>query len=264
MRTHPSRRRRSVAALLLLAMVVSVAQLSVPAASAATGSDTVVGDFDYLRYTNRPDVGTDHLSVNVSSLPSGENPTGSFAMTCGSTEPGCYPYASESVDCVNVQGSVAVVSGPISQDWDPSTHYRVTLVFFDRDADGLPDSFMFAGMGSNSSGEPGNPNCTMSAYQPYYDVQAGDIAITDVPGTTTPTGTDVVVAPSDQNGPSNVELKFGDVSEAGTTTLTTSADGPGPTGFALGDPAVYYNLETTATFTGEVEVCIQLTHAARR
>ena len=199
------------------------------------------------------------MSVNASSLPSGEDPTGSFAMTCSDATPGCYPYASESVDCVNVQGSVAVVSGPISQDWDPSTHYRATMVFFDRDADGLLDSFMHAGFGYNASGEPGSPNCTMYNYQPYYDVQAGDIAITDVPGTTTPTGTDVVVAPSDQNGPSNVELKFGDVSDAGTTTLTTSEDGPGPTGFALGDPAVYYNLETTATFTGEVEVCIQLT-----
>ena len=47
---------------------------------------------------------------------------------------------------------------------------------------------------------------------------------------------------------------------AGSTGLTTSTDGPPPpAGFALGDPATYYDLTTTAEFTPPVTVCIDYT-----
>jgi hypothetical protein len=52
-------------------------------------------------------------------------------------------------------------------------------------------------------------------------------------------------------------MTFDNVTAPGTTSLTTSSGGPAlPTSFALGDPPVFYNLETTATFSGSIGVCI--------
>jgi sugar lactone lactonase YvrE len=54
-----------------------------------------------------------------------------------------------------------------------------------------------------------------------------------------------------------VSLTFGAVLSGGNTTVTTSSAGPpSPNGFKLGQPPVYYNITTTAEFTGLVEVCL--------
>ena len=54
-----------------------------------------------------------------------------------------------------------------------------------------------------------------------------------------------------------VTVTFESVTAAGDTTLTTSTTGPlPPAGFNLGDPRTYYNLATTASFSGVVTVCI--------
>ena len=68
----------------------------------------------------------------------------------------------------------------------------------------------------------------------------------------TPTGTNVQVSPDPA-----VTVTFAQVTAAGDTTATTSGTGPvPPTGFSLGTPTVYYEIATTATFTGTVTVCI--------
>jgi probable HAF family extracellular repeat protein len=73
-------------------------------------------------------------------------------------------------------------------------------------------------------------------------------------------GTNVVVQPVDQSGSAPVTLTFSDVTQPGGTTLTTLATGPGPPGgFSLGVPAVYYELGTTASFTGSIKICIDST-----
>ena len=56
-----------------------------------------------------------------------------------------------------------------------------------------------------------------------------------------------------------VTVTFADVTAAGNTTLTTSSAGPSPptpSGFKLGTPPTYYDLTTTASFSGDVTVCI--------
>ena len=54
----------------------------------------------------------------------------------------------------------------------------------------------------------------------------------------------------------SVSLEFSNIDGAGTTELNTSSDGEDPPdGFRLSDAPVYYDIETTATFTGPVEVC---------
>jgi probable HAF family extracellular repeat protein len=77
----------------------------------------------------------------------------------------------------------------------------------------------------------------------------------------TPAGTSVVAHPVDQTtGTSPVTLTFANVTQGGGTTLATSASGPSPpAGFNLGDPPTYYELSTTASFTGSVQVCIDAT-----
>jgi Calx-beta domain-containing protein/beta-propeller uncharacterized protein DUF5122 len=57
----------------------------------------------------------------------------------------------------------------------------------------------------------------------------------------------------------NVHLTFGNVTGSGVTSLTTSTGGqPPPNGLkvAPGSPKLYYELTTTASFTGPVTVCV--------
>ena len=72
-------------------------------------------------------------------------------------------------------------------------------------------------------------------------------------------GENVVVEPVDSTTgePSIVTLTFDEVLEAGDTTVATSQTGPQPpAGLRLGNPPVFYDIDTTATFVGSVEVCI--------
>jgi MBG domain (YGX type) len=54
-----------------------------------------------------------------------------------------------------------------------------------------------------------------------------------------------------------VTLTFANVTQPGVTSLTTSPTGPAPpAGFQPGSPVVYFNLSTTATYTGSITICI--------
>jgi YVTN family beta-propeller protein len=67
----------------------------------------------------------------------------------------------------------------------------------------------------------------------------------------TPTGSNVVVSVA-----TGSTVTFTTVSSAGETFLSRSESGPtSPTGFSFGDPPTYYDLTTTAGFSGSVTVC---------
>jgi hypothetical protein len=52
-------------------------------------------------------------------------------------------------------------------------------------------------------------------------------------------------------------MTFENVTQAGTTNVTTSATGPPlPPGSSLGNPPTYFEVATTALFSGFVDVCI--------
>ncbi len=74
----------------------------------------------------------------------------------------------------------------------------------------------------------------------------------------TPTGTGVpVLLNGGATVPGGVSLTFSSVTTGGNTTLTTTGTGqPPPSGFKLGAPPTYYNLSTTAVFSGAVTICI--------
>jgi DNA-binding beta-propeller fold protein YncE len=73
------------------------------------------------------------------------------------------------------------------------------------------------------------------------------------PGTPTPAGTNVPVQPV-----APVSLLFSNVTTPGTTSVTTTNTNPDPlpAGFSLGTPPVYYEISTTAVFSGAIQVCI--------
>ena len=77
-------------------------------------------------------------------------------------------------------------------------------------------------------------------------------------GATSP-GTNVAVQPTDSTTGTTapISLTFSNVTGGGTTTVTSSSGGaPPPDGFKLGNPPTYYNISSTATFSGSVQLCI--------
>lgn len=85
--------------------------------------------------------------------------------------------------------------------------------------------------------------------------QVNGLAITPL---NTPVGTNIgVPLNGGATAPGGVSVTFSSVSTGGNTTLTTSGTGaPPPAGFKLGNPPTYYDLSTTAVFSGLVTVCI--------
>jgi len=79
----------------------------------------------------------------------------------------------------------------------------------------------------------------------------------------TPAGTNVdidVTAALPGGSTAWVGVGFDEVLSAGHTSVATSNQGPAPpAGFQLGKPPVYYDVATTATFSGNVEVCFTWT-----
>ena len=82
----------------------------------------------------------------------------------------------------------------------------------------------------------------------------GDVHLV-VPDTVT--GPNIVLTPVDQNtGTTPATITFAQVNSSGTTILASSTSGaPPPSGFALGTPPTYYEIETTAGFSGNINVC---------
>ncbi len=89
------------------------------------------------------------------------------------------------------------------------------------------------------------------------DMGADEFVLAD----NTLSGQDVVVEPEDciggTVGGTPITVTFDTVIEGGNTALCTGPHGPPPpSGFALGNPAVYYEINTTAIYSGAIEVCI--------
>jgi uncharacterized repeat protein (TIGR01451 family) len=85
-----------------------------------------------------------------------------------------------------------------------------------------------------------------------------DIGAFEVQPPNTPPGSNVSTElEGGDSTPGGVTVTFSNVTASGNTTLTTSTNGPAlPGGFQLGTPPTYYDISTTATYTGRVTVCI--------
>jgi len=89
----------------------------------------------------------------------------------------------------------------------------------------------------------------------HCDIGSYEVAVN------TPPGPNVQVEPVDATtGTAPATLTFSQITQGGTTNLTTSNSGPPPpVGFSLGDPPIYYELTTTAVFSGAITLCIDYT-----
>lgn len=92
---------------------------------------------------------------------------------------------------------------------------------------------------------------------------AGPYDITNLmntPANSQPGSQAVIITPLDTTtGTQPVTLTFpsGSITKGGITTLTTQPIGPAPpSGFQFGNPPVYYYIQTTAVFSGNVTICI--------
>jgi predicted outer membrane repeat protein len=107
-----------------------------------------------------------------------------------------------------------------------------------------------------------NETITVTDTESFPDIfDAETVHVTDAVMITvlnTSAGANIVVTPADMTtGSTPVTMTFSNVTQPGNTTLATSSSGPpAPSSFQLGSPPVYYNLATTATYTGTITVCI--------
>jgi len=95
---------------------------------------------------------------------------------------------------------------------------------------------------------------TMSIGGDFYRGSARSVIVV----LNTPTGSDVAFTPVDQTTgkPAPMTLTFGNVTIPGTTTVASTMQGPPPpAGFRFPNPATYYDIRTTATFSGSVKIC---------
>jgi hypothetical protein len=104
-------------------------------------------------------------------------------------------------------------------------------------------------------GEPGVYTIDAYGYVDNANVKFATFTLTLEVPQDTPAGTDILVEPSE-----TVDLTFDNVVTPGVTTVTESPIGPEePAGFRMSAPGgerTYYDITTTATFDGDVKVCI--------
>ena len=78
----------------------------------------------------------------------------------------------------------------------------------------------------------------------------------------TPAGFGIAAQPWDPTtDTSPVTVTYGQVTQGGTTSLVTGPSGPALPGNFMTGNGIYYNLSTTATFTGNIQVCINYNEA---
>ena len=116
------------------------------------------------------------------------------------------------------------------------------------------DAAGYAAFTANVAPRQGRPYITATATDTLGNTSELSLCLFSI---NTPVGSGVVAMPLDSTGASPVTLTFDNVSTEGNTWLELSDTGPAmPGSFMAVDPATYYNLETDAVYTGNVEVCI--------
>lgn len=99
----------------------------------------------------------------------------------------------------------------------------------------------------------------LNALQPVFG-GSGDAIVVKMsdPGPVVTTGPGVASQPVDSTtGTSPVTMTFSNVTQTGSTSLSTAPAGPPPPqGFKIGNPPTYFDISTTASFSGPVTVCI--------
>jgi Tol biopolymer transport system component len=114
----------------------------------------------------------------------------------------------------------------------------------------------------NADGSP--PRIQVSRGNAHYS-DLHWVTTPEQPGST-PSGSDVPVSPIDETtgAESPIDLVFQTVTGSGTTTVTSGTVGggggpPPPSNFRLGSPPTYYDIQTTASYSGSIRICLTYT-----
>jgi uncharacterized protein YjbI with pentapeptide repeats len=90
-----------------------------------------------------------------------------------------------------------------------------------------------------------------------FAIVNGTLTILPPPGNT-PAGANVTVMPVAADGSSPASLTFSTVTAAGTSSVVTTTTEPAlPSGYQLGSPPAYYDISTTAGYSGPTTVCLK-------
>jgi len=144
-------------------------------------------------------------------------------------------------------GKVLVVGNGVEELYDPATGVWTATASLAEARHAHTATLLSNGQVLVTGGRSNLNNLTLASAELY--------------GPNTPDGTNVQTQPIDTNGGTTpITLTFAQVTQSGDTSLTTSSSGPPPSvGFKLGNPATYYELSTTAVFSGPVTICINYT-----
>jgi probable HAF family extracellular repeat protein len=131
---------------------------------------------------------------------------------------------------------------------------------------GGPEGGSSYGRGMNNQGQIAGIKCSSSCTAALWTVSFAGSG----PGAT-PTGSNVAVTPTDATtgAASPATITFDQVTGAGETTVISGTMGgsgspvsPSAADFKLGNPPTYYDISTTATFTGSATICIDYSAAS--
>jgi len=107
-------------------------------------------------------------------------------------------------------------------------------------------------------------NTTTAGFSSYSELEW--VLKPVAPPGSTPAGTDVPVSPTDETTgeESPIDLVFETVTGSGTTTVSSGTVGggggpPPPANFRLGSPPTYYDIESTASYSGAIRICLTYT-----
>ena len=123
-------------------------------------------------------------------------------------------------------------------------------------------SFSRSVFGLEAIGGPADPGHAMTALVIVPDGPTSEHSACFTITNTAP-GTGSMVSLTDPSTGTGADLTFDDVSAGGVTTYQVTDTAPAvPSGFEIGDPPVFYDISTTAAFSGNVEVCLRYDEAA--
>ena len=151
-------------------------------------------------------------------------------------------------------------------DADPQINNNGYMVWYG--SDGYDNEiFLYDGTTTtqitNNSYSDSNPQINNNGYVVWHGSDGSDSEIFLASPVNTPVGDEgVEVTPQDcptgSIGGTPVTITFDTVTEGGYTSLCSSETGtPPPSGFMLLAPPTYYEIETTAQYDGNIQVCIQ-------
>jgi hypothetical protein len=240
---------------------------------AVGGIATPFEDFGGFRIVEAYDPTTDTWTAKASLL------TGRHGLAVGVVNGVLYAVGGDCIECDDFVSTVEAYD-PVTDTWSISGSLFPPRVFL---GGGVVDDRLFAVGGLGGAGSDVDFGSVVDVYGPLKLIWSSsnpEVAIVGAngqavglsPGTTTITARSgslsgnavLTVAPTNTTAGTNVTvplspgdiiITFDTVSEPGNTTATTSTSVPPPThGLSLDSPI--YDIQTTATFTGPVVICL--------